>query len=313
MSDHPLLRVEHAVKRFGAKVAVDDVSFAVDRGQTIGLVGESGSGKSTLARLIVALERADGGSVWFDGLPLPERYADLRTVRQRMGMVFQSPVDALDPHLTLTELVTEPLRAAGRRGDATDARARQLLDRVGLGGADLRHRAGAFSGGEQQRIAFARALALEPELIVCDEPTSSLDVSVQAQILNLMLDLQAQVGVAFVLISHDLDVVRRMSDQVVVLLDGQVMERGPADAVASTPMHPYTQALMAAVPRPRWTIDADRADGPPAPRGDRGSGCPFASRCPQAHERCSERPALRRTSDRDVACHLVDEPKGDQS
>lgn len=309
----PLLRVDGVTKRFGPKVAVDDVSFEVQRGQTVGLVGESGSGKSTLARLIVALERPDAGTISFDGSALPTTYADLRPVRQRMGMVFQSPVDALDPYLTLVDLVTEPLRAAGRRGEATEATARRLLEQVGLGGASPHHRAGAFSGGEQQRIAFARALALDPELIVCDEPTSSLDVSVQAQILNLMLDLQASSGVAFVLISHDLDVVRRMSDQVVVLLDGQVMERGPADDVASTPMHPYTQALMAAVPRPRWTIDADRADGPSAPRGDRGSGCPFASRCPQAHERCSERPALRRISDRDVACHLVDEPKGDQS
>lgn len=307
----PLLRVDGVTKRFGPKVAVDDVSFEVQRGQTVGLVGESGSGKSTLARLIVALERPDAGTISFDGSALPTTYADLRPVRQRMGMVFQSPVDALDPYLTLVDLVTEPLRAAGRRGEATEATARRLLEQVGLGGASPHHRAGAFSGGEQQRIAFARALALDPELIVCDEPTSSLDVSVQAQILNLMLDLQASSGVAFVLISHDLDVVRRMSDQVVVLLDGRVMEQGSADAVASAPDHPYTRALMAAVPRPRWIAAHD--DAPTTGRTAAGAtvgGCPFASRCALVHDRCGERPALRPSGDRRVACHLAPDPKG---
>jgi oligopeptide/dipeptide ABC transporter ATP-binding protein len=308
----PLLRVEAVTKRFGPKVAVDQVDFEVERGRTLGLVGESGSGKSTVARLVVGLERADSGTISFDGRALPTGYAELRPVRQRMGMVFQSPVEALDPHLPLLDLVVEPLRAAGRRADATAGTARHLLDQVGLGGADLGHRAAAFSGGEQQRIAFARALALGPELIICDEPTSSLDVSVQAQILNLMLELQARSGVSFLLISHDLDVIRRMSDQVVVLLDGQVMERGDAEAVATDPAHPYTRALLAAVPRPRWA--AGQGDEPPhIARVPAGGGCPFASRCPLVHDRCAERPALRDRGGRAVACHLVDDPKGGPS
>jgi oligopeptide/dipeptide ABC transporter ATP-binding protein len=306
-------------KRFGDKVAVDDVSLRIHRGRTLGIVGESGSGKSTIGRLLVGLETPTSGSILVRGAPLPTRYGAMREVRRTMAMVFQNPTDALDPHLPVWRVVTEPFLAAGRSAEATRGRAAQLLEMVGLSGVDPQRRAATFSGGEQQRIGFARALALDPQLIVCDEPTSSLDVSVQAQVLNVMLELQARTDVAFVLISHDLHVVRRMSHDLLVLLDGRVMERGDADHVSSAPAHPYTRALLDAVPRARWEplpasthppgvteARAHRASGVATSSAD--AGCPFRDRCPDAMAVCATTPALLPMPDdpdRHLACHLT--------
>ena len=301
-------------KRFGDKVAVDDVSFAVPRGRTLGIVGESGSGKSTIARLLVGLERPTAGSIAFGGEPFPQRYGAMRPMRQRMAMVFQNPADALDPHLPIGRVVLEPYLASRRRGEATASRAAELLDMVGLGGVSLSRRAGTFSGGEQQRIGFARALALAPELIVCDEPTSSLDVSVQAQVLNVMLELQERTRVGFVLISHDLHVVRRMSHEILVLLDGRVMETGEAERVCATPQHPYTQALLDAIPRPFWETEGEPEVPAAHLSGSDATGCPFARRCPHAFDACAVMPSLRGVGDDNerhlVACHLTPAMKG---
>lgn len=301
-------------KRFGDKVAVDDVSFVVRRGQTLGIVGESGSGKSTIARLVVGLEQPTSGLITFGRETFPQRYGAMRPMRQRMAMVFQNPSDALDPHLPIGLVVLEPYLAARRGREATAARATDLLDLVGLGGISLSRRAGTFSGGEQQRIGFARALALAPELIVCDEPTSSLDVSVQAQVLNVMLELQERTNVAFVLISHDLHVVRRMSHEVLVLLAGRVMETGPAQRVCIAPEHPYTRALLTAIPRPLWEPGSDSQTAVAAAWGAGIRGCPFARRCPHAFGACTDMPILRDTDlnggHRRVACHLQSSTKG---
>jgi oligopeptide/dipeptide ABC transporter ATP-binding protein len=311
---HAFVTFDRVTKRFGDKVAVDDVSFAVPLGRTLGIVGESGSGKSTIARLLVGLERPSSGTIAFDGEPFPQRYGAMRPMRQRMAMVFQNPSDALDPHLPIGRVVIEPYLAARRRREATASRAAELLDMVGLGGVSLSRRAGTFSGGEQQRIGFARALALSPELIVCDEPTSSLDVSVQAQVLNVMLELQERTNVGFVLISHDLHVVRRMSHELLVLLDGRVMETGEAEGVCAAPRHPYTRALLDAIPRPLWETETEASISAVHTSTGDTRGCPFVRRCPHAFDACTVMPTLRRASDDDgrhrVACHLTSATKG---
>jgi ABC-type glutathione transport system ATPase component len=256
----PLLLVEHLRKQFPARsgwarstrghahAAVDDVSFAVSRGQTLGLIGESGSGKSTTARCILRLMEPTSGAIWFKGVDITaSSKGELRRVRREMQIVFQSPYGSLDPRRSVGASIAEPLSAhrvgtrSGRR-----ARVRQLLEYVGLNPAVAKYHPQEFSGGERQRIGIARALALEPELIVCDEPVSALDVSVQAQILNLLRDLQDEFGLTYVFISHDIGVVRTMSDEIVVMKDGKIAEAGPAEQICTRPQHPYTQSLIAA-------------------------------------------------------------------
>ncbi len=244
-----LVELRDVHRRFGRVHAVAGVSLALDPGRTVGVVGESGCGKSTLARLVLGLVRPSAGELRFAGARYPSGERGLRRVRRQLGMVFQDPYDALDPRFDVREIVAEPLRAHGRFRASGDARVRGLLEAVGLGGLDLAARPGALSGGQRQRLGVARALALDPELVVCDEPTSALDVSVQAQVLNLLLALQAERGFGFLFISHDLEVVRRMSDEIVVMYAGAVVERGPAAAVTAGPRHPYTRALLDAVPR----------------------------------------------------------------
>ena len=261
----PLLVAEALSKRYRlprqalfsappAVQALDGVSFSLQAGQSLGVVGESGSGKSTLARLVMALETPDGGTVHFDGLELHRvAPAALRQARAGLQMVFQDPYSSLDPRRTVLQTVSEPLallRGAGHVAGAAQRRerAREALDAVGLGADDLDKYPHEFSGGQRQRIAIARALITRPRLIVADEPVSALDVSVQAQVLNLMQDLQERHGLSYLFISHDLAVVDRVCDEVIVLQQGRIVEQGPPHRLFTRPQHPYTQRLLAALP-----------------------------------------------------------------
>jgi oligopeptide transport system ATP-binding protein len=255
----PLLVVEHLRKDFSANsgwtrasrertYAVDDISFAVMPGQTLGLIGESGSGKTTTGRCILRLIQPTSGSIRFGGVEITRSSRrELHRLRRQMQIVFQSPYGSLDPRRTIGSSIAEPLLAhrVGSRASRR-ARVRQLLEYVGLNPAVEKYHPQEFSGGERQRIAIARALALEPALIVCDEPVSALDVSVQAQILNLLRDLQDEFGLTYVFISHDIGVVRTVSDEIVVMKDGKITEAGPVEEICAHPKHPYTQSLIAA-------------------------------------------------------------------
>jgi ABC-type glutathione transport system ATPase component len=243
MSDAPILELEDVSKSFGGTVALDGVSLALRPGRTLGVVGESGCGKTTLARVIMGLEPPDRGTLRFAGAPYPRR---LRSLRRRVTMVFQDPYDSLDPRFTVRSLLDEPLRAHGLPRD--DERLQALLESVGMAGADLDAYPAEYSGGQRQRLGIARALAPEPDVVVCDEPTSALDVSVQAQILNLLLDLQRGRDLAYLFISHDLEVVRRVSDEIAVMYAGRVVEQGPARELTANPQHAYSRQLLAAVP-----------------------------------------------------------------
>jgi oligopeptide/dipeptide ABC transporter ATP-binding protein len=298
--------------------AVDGVSFALERGRTLGLVGESGCGKSTLGRLILRLHEADAGEVRVDGVDLvrlPE--AALGPYRKRMQVVFQDPYGSLNPRQRVGRTLREVLDVHGIGAPpARPARVERLLRQVGLQPADAAKYPGEFSGGQRQRVGIARALAVEPELLVADEPVSALDVSIQAQILQLLLELRRSLGLTMLFISHDLRVVRYLSDDVAVMYLGQIVERAPTDALFARPAHPYTRALLAAVPE----VGAGRA-GPAPIEGEPPSavrvpaGCRFHPRCPWRVDRCrTEAPALRPLgSGRLVACHLADaasEPAG---
>ena len=317
----PLLSVEGAGKRFhtpaGPLQALDDVDLQVHRGETLGLVGESGCGKSTLARAVMGLLSLSQGCIRFDGadiaaLPGPAQLA----WRARLQMVFQDPFASLNPRSRIGCILEEPL-IVHRRGTATQRRERvaAALQRVGLAPEMAQRHPHEFSGGQRQRVAIARALMLAPELLVCDEAVSALDVSVRAQVLNLLLALRAEQGLAMLFISHDLSVVQHLADRVVVMYLGRVVEDAPREALWRAPQHPYTRALMAAVPAlTPPTARAHSAAVPPLPlRGDLPSpldapaGCAFHPRCPQASARCAiERPLLRTLdSGHRVACHLV--------
>ena len=306
----PIVELERVTKRFGGVTAVDEVSLALHPGRTLGVVGESGCGKSTTARLIVGLERPSTGELRFNGAPYGRSGRALRAARKAIGMIFQDPYESLDARFTVGDVVAEPLDTHGvRRGERAD-RVRELLDSVGMSGIDPGAYPAQFSGGQRQRIGIARALALDPELVVCDEPTSALDVSVQAQILNLLLDLQRDRGVGLLVISHDLHVVRRMSDEVAVMYAGMVVEQGPAEAVTRSPRHPYTRALLDALP---GTSPAGRRlrDRPRAAEGIASAavaGCPYSTRCPLVTDVCrAEKPALEGGAHA-VACHHADAP-----
>jgi oligopeptide/dipeptide ABC transporter ATP-binding protein len=287
-----VIELVDVTKRYGPVRALDGVSLALEPGVTLGLVGESGSGKSTVGRLVVGLERPSSGELRFKGRPYPRSARRLRPLRRIVSMVFQDPYDSLDPRFTIGDVVAEPLRAH-RRPDG--GRVRALLDLVGLEGVPPDTLPGALSGGQRQRVGVARALALQPQIVICDEPTSALDVSVQAQILNLLLALQRDQGLGYLFISHDLDVVRRMSDEVIVLYAGSIMEQGPASQVATRPRHPYTTALVAAIPgeAPDRRRLADRPRLAEGMVSAAAEGCPFSTRCPRVQDRCrAERPPL---------------------
>jgi len=290
--------------------AVDGISFSIPRGTTLSLVGESGCGKSTVARVVVGLYPPTDGEVRFEGQPLSSARAQPE-LRRRMNMIFQDPYASLNPRWRVRDIVAEPIRAfrlARSEGDVTD-RVGTLLRQVGLSPADGEKFPHEFSGGQRQRISIARALSSEPDFLVCDEPTSALDVSVQAQILNLMKDLQRRLRLTFLFISHNLAVVRHMSDQLGVMYLGRVVEIGPAETVFRRPRHPYTRMLLEAIPDLAMTGKARTpvAGEVPSPINP-PSGCPFHPRCPLANDRCrAERPGPLAADGALVACHAVAE------
>ena len=315
----PLLDVRHLHKSFGGArglfstarraQVVTDVSFTIGRGETYGLVGESGSGKSTIGRTILRLLEPDSGEVRFDGEDIVGlSRSDLRRLRRRVQIIFQDPFSSLDPRVRVGEVLAEPIRLHRLRasGDVT-ARVDELLQTVGLAPHHKDRYPHEFSGGQRQRIAIARALAVEPDLIVCDEAVSALDVSIQAQVLNLLARLRDDLGVSYLFISHDMSVVRHISDRVGVLYAGRIVETGPAEEVFARPRHPYTRMLLAATPslgRPRRTRADDITGAPPSPY-ERAPGCAFASRCSFATETCrAETPPLDTFTDgaHEAAC-----------
>ncbi len=292
--------------------AVDDVSFAIEPGTTMSLVGESGCGKSTVARLAVGLLAPSAGEIRFEGESLAAARADPAR-RRRMNMIFQDPYASLNPRWLVREIVAEPIRAFGlASGAGVAARVGALLAQVGLAATDGEKYPHEFSGGQRQRISIARALASEASFLICDEPTSALDVSVQAQILNLMRDLQARLGLTYLFISHNLAVVRHMSDRLGVMYLGRIVELGPAETVFAAPRHPYTRLLLEAIP------DLERIGQPRTPVGgevpspiDPPPGCAFHPRCPLANARCrTERPEAIAMGEVQVACHAVAEGRG---
>jgi peptide/nickel transport system ATP-binding protein len=328
MAEEILLEVVNLKKHFpitsglfdkviGQVKAVDGVSFSLNKGECLAIVGESGSGKTTVGRTLLRAYRPTDGQVVFhldgkavDIVAAPE--SSLKELRRHMQMIFQDPYASLNPRMTVFEVVSEPLLIHGMKDRSErEQRVRQLMSQVGLEPAHMRRYPHAFSGGQRQRIGIARALALNPQLIVADEPVSALDVSVQAQILNLLQDLQQELGLTYLFIAHDLSVVRHIADRVAVMYVGKIVENAPVDALYSRPRHPYTEALLAAAP----LADPTRRQAPIILQGEVAdpanppSGCPFHPRCRHAQDACkTDVPELREIApDHEVSCHLADE------
>jgi len=322
MPDEPLLTVQHLKKYFPIHrgvlgraaeyvKAVDDVSFMIKRGETFGLVGESGCGKTTAGRAILRLHEPDSGSIRFDGADLLSLgKQELRRKRRDMQIIFQDPYASLNPRMTIRTIVGEPFAIHGiASGSERETRIADLLKTVGLDSSVMNRYPHEFSGGQRQRIGIARALALKPKFIVADEPVSALDVSIQAQIINLLADLQQQFGLTYLFISHAIPVIEHISTRIGVMYLGKLVEVGTSRQICTSPKHPYTQALLSAVPIPDPAAKKQRV----VLRGDVPTpinpppGCRFHTRCPIAVDRCkTEEPPLRQIEDgRDVACHLV--------
>ncbi|MGM0711380.1 ABC transporter ATP-binding protein [Brevibacillus parabrevis] len=319
MRPEPLLEVKHLKKYYELKKgwfspkqqvkAVDDVSFTVYRGETYGLVGESGCGKSTTGRAILRLQEANAGEIWFAGenvARLP--YERMRRLRRRMQMVFQDPYASLNPKKTILQILTEPLRVHGLYSpDERVKKASEILKIVGLSDYHLHSYPHEFSGGQRQRIGIAKAVILQPELIVADEPVSALDVSIQSQVINLLLQMQREFHLTYIFISHDLGVVRHITDRVGVMYLGKLVEQAQTEKLFQEPKHPYTQALLSAVPithpddtRERIILSGDV----PSPL-DPPQGCTFHPRCPACMEVCrTEKPPVVDLGEHIVACHL---------
>ncbi|HTW27229.1 MAG TPA: dipeptide ABC transporter ATP-binding protein [Acetobacteraceae bacterium] len=294
----------------GTVRAVDGISFTLQAGRTLAIVGESGSGKSTLARVATLLEPPTAGAVLIDGQATSDiSRAERRRQRLAVQMVFQNPYGSLNPRQTVAATLQEPL-AINRRGGRRDraAAAEAMMQKVGLRPDQAGRYPHMFSGGQRQRIAIARALMLHPRIVVADEPVSALDISIQAQVLNLMMDLQEEMQLAYLFISHDLSVVRHIAHEVLVMYCGRTVEQGDKQAIFETPRHPYTQALLAATPSvdPRHRQNTSTARGELPSALNPPAGCAFHTRCPQATDRCrAERPALRTVEGRLAACHYA--------
>jgi len=273
--------------------AVDDVNFVIHPGETLGLVGESGCGKSTVGKTLLRLLKGFDGEIWFDGQPVHQLGRErLKALRRDIQIVFQDPMESLNPRHTVGEIIAEPL-VIHRWGDHRQRRDRvvELARRVGLGEAQLHRYPHEFSGGQRQRVGIARAIALQPRLLVCDEPVSALDVSIQSQIINLLLELQREMQLAMLFISHDLSVVKHVSDRVAVMYLGEIVEVAPAQQLYTAPRHPYTRALLDAVPQPDPSIARHRqplGGEPPSPIAP-PAGCRFHPRCPHADDTCERR------------------------
>jgi len=325
-NNHVLLKVENLVKHFpimkgtifqkqiGAVHAVDGVSFQIYEGETLGLVGESGCGKSTTGRAILQLHRPTSGSVWFDGKDLTKlKGEELRKMRRKMQMIFQDPYASLNPRMTVGEIIGEPLlihKLAANKIEA-EKEVQKLLKLVGLNPSYTNRYPHEFSGGQRQRIGVARALALNPSLIICDEPISALDVSIQAQVVNLLEDLQNQFNLTYLFIAHDLSMVRHISSRVAVMYLGLIVELTTRNELYNHPLHPYTKALLSAVPIPDPVAEEKRnriilQGDVPSPVNP-PSGCHFRTRCPLAANICAEaEPEFREVSPGHfVACHMV--------
>ena len=301
-------------RQVGAVRAVDGVSFDIYRGETLGLVGESGSGKSTTGRVILQLDDATEGEIKFEGVELTTTKGDkLRRLRPRMQMIFQDPHASLNPRMTVASIIGEPLSEHNKaKGQDRKKRIEELLSLVGLQPKHANRYPHEFSGGQRQRIGIARAIALNPDFIVADEPIAALDVSIQAQVVNLLEDLQDVLGLTYLFISHDLSMVRHIADRVAVMYLGKIMELGTVDQLYSRPKHPYTKALLSAVPVPDPKVEAERRrvilEGDIPSPANPPPGCPFNTRCPEAEDLCSEKVPEWRELDTGhwVACHFAE-------
>ncbi len=311
-----LLEVKHLKKYFavgaGMNHAVDDVTFSIEKGTTMGVVGESGCGKSTLGRTIIRLQDATDGQILLNGEDITfAKGKQLRALREKMSIVFQDPYSSLNPRYCVEETIREPLKEARRFSrQEIDRRAEELMDLVGIEDRLRMAYPHEMDGGRRQRVGIARALALSPEFIMCDEPVSALDVSIQAQVLNLLMDLQEKMGLTYMFVTHDLSVVRHISDNICVMYLGQLVETSPSKELFDRPLHPYTKALLSAIP----SIDLDNPMHRVALKGEITSainpkpGCRFAARCPYACDRCHEPQQLREVAPGHfVSCCRVEE------